>query len=289
MGVVPVARARYNPRVAPMNEQRRRESLHPTDAADRESRTEALLVEGLDHYFRANYEEAIHLWTRLLFIDRTHARARAYISRARTALGERARRADEVLHAAGDRLDAGDLDQARYLLATAEQTSGADEKIAELWARLERGERTRPASIPGSSPAIVDVRPLRSWRRRARAVVQGLTIAAFSVLVATALASPVVGDWIEGRSGASSTQLVAPDSPLTVLSADDVALVRARNLYDRGRLAEALAVLRQAEFVSGSLDGADQLRAEIQRWLLMSRPVGAAPLAAAPWPEGGRP
>lgn len=272
-----------------MNEQRRRESLHTPDAADRESRTEALLLEGLDHYFRANYEEAIHLWTRLLFIDRTHARARAYINRARTALGERARRADEILHAVGDRLEAGDLDRARHLLATAEQTSGADEKVAELWARLERVERIRPASGPGASPAVVDVRPVRSWRWTARLAVQGLAIAAFGVLVATALASPVVGDWIEGRSGASSTQMVAPESPLAVLSADDVVLVRARSLYDRGRLAEALAVLRQAEAVSGSRDGSDQLRVEIQRWLLMSRPVGASPLAAASSPEGGRP
>src|SRR5690606_17337195 len=117
-----------------------------------------LLVEGLDKYFQGNYDEAIHLWTRVLFIDRTHARARAYINRARTALGERQRHADEMLHGAGDLLDRGDLDAARQLLVNAEQTSGADEKVAELWARLERIERTRsptPHLSPGP-PAIVD-------------------------------------------------------------------------------------------------------------------------------------
>jgi tetratricopeptide (TPR) repeat protein len=272
-----------------MSDPKRRESPESASATDRESRTEALLVEGLDHYFQANFEEAIHIWTRLLFIDRTHARARAYINRARTALGERARRAEEMLHAAGEVLDAGDLDQARRLLATAEQTSGSDEKVAELWARLERVERSRPATGRGSSPAIVDVRPLRTWRWTTTAVVQGLAIAACGVLLATVVASPVVGEWIAGRAGASPTQVPAPDSPVTVLSADDVTLVRARNLYERGRLTEALAVLRQAEAASGSRDRTDQLRIEIQRWLLMSRRDGVSPLSAASLPDGGRP
>ena len=39
----------------------------------------------------ADYEQAIHVWTRVLFLDRGHARARAYIERARSALAERQR------------------------------------------------------------------------------------------------------------------------------------------------------------------------------------------------------
>ena len=54
---------------------------HATETADRDSRTEALLVEGLDRYFAGQYEEAIHIWTRVLFLDRNHARPRLHRSR----------------------------------------------------------------------------------------------------------------------------------------------------------------------------------------------------------------
>ena len=40
---------------------------------------------------------AINVWTRALFFDRSHARARAYIDRARSALAERQREAEELL------------------------------------------------------------------------------------------------------------------------------------------------------------------------------------------------
>ena len=44
-----------------------------------------------------HYEHAINVWTRALFLDRSHARARAYIERARSALAERQRESEELL------------------------------------------------------------------------------------------------------------------------------------------------------------------------------------------------
>src|SRR5437868_3948482 len=41
------------------------------------SRIEELLLAGLDHYFSGHHELAINVWTRVLFLDRSHARARA--------------------------------------------------------------------------------------------------------------------------------------------------------------------------------------------------------------------
>ena len=248
------------------------------DVAERESRTEALLVDGLDQYFEGHFEEAIHLWTRVLFIDRSHDRARAYINRARTAQSERARRGDEMLHAAGDLLTRGQLDQARRLLANAEQASGADEKVAELWARLERVERTRHAAPASPAVAVVDARPVRSWRWSARIAVQCLAAAAFAVLVFTMAASPVVGEWLAGQRGSAPARATSGPPPLEVLTTEDVALVRARQLYARGRLAEALAVLDRAEGPAWQRD-VDQLRAEIERWLLMSGRGRAAGIA----------
>jgi tetratricopeptide (TPR) repeat protein len=244
-----------------MSESKLRELPGTAAAADKESRTEALLVEGLDQYFEGRFDEAIHLWTRVLFIDRTHARARAYINRARTAQSERLRRADEMLHAAGDLLDRGDLREARGLLADAEQASGADEKVAELWAKLERVERSR--HVPA---------------RMLRVGAQVVAIAALAVFVVSLAASPVVGEWVSGGSTNGIVVDAGGPRPLEVLSSEDAAMVRARHLYSRGRLTEALTILDRTATDGTSREAVDQLRIEIQRWLLLSR-LGSATTA----------
>src|SRR4051812_23821214 len=61
----------------------------PASKAEREAKIEQLLLAGLDHYFAGHYDQAINVWTRALFLDRSHARARAYIERARSAQAER--------------------------------------------------------------------------------------------------------------------------------------------------------------------------------------------------------
>src|SRR5690349_24594171 len=89
------------------------------DPADRErdARIEELLLAGLDHYFSEQHELAINVWTRVLFIDRGHARARAYIERARSAVAERQRKGDELLHTGSEAFDRGDAEGARRLVA----------------------------------------------------------------------------------------------------------------------------------------------------------------------------
>ena len=77
-----------------MSDPYRTDGSHALDAGsagDRDAKIEQLLLTGLDHYFCAQYEQAINVWTRALFLDRNHARARAYIERARSALAERQR------------------------------------------------------------------------------------------------------------------------------------------------------------------------------------------------------
>src|SRR5688500_15880082 len=115
-----------------MAEPKRAETSPELEAPDREGRVEALLVDGLDHYFSGRYEQAIHLWTRVLFLDRSHARARAYIDRARTALAEQHRRTDEMLHVGGELIARGDTDQARALLTRAMAASGDEARATAL-------------------------------------------------------------------------------------------------------------------------------------------------------------
>src|SRR3954470_25033140 len=79
-----------------------------SSTADRDGKIEQLLLVGLDHYFAAQYDQAINIWTRALFLDRSHPRARAYIERARTALAERQRESEELLHTGVAAFERGD-------------------------------------------------------------------------------------------------------------------------------------------------------------------------------------
>src|SRR5215212_4204610 len=87
--------------------------------AEREARIEELLLSGLDHYFNGHYEQAINIWTRVAFLERRHGRARAYIERARSALAERQREGEELLHDGVTAYNTGDLVTARELLTRA--------------------------------------------------------------------------------------------------------------------------------------------------------------------------
>src|SRR4030095_6834659 len=87
--------------------------------AEREARIEELLLSGLGPYFSGPYEQAINIWTRVAFLERRHGRARAYIERARSALAERQRESDELLHGGVAAYNAGEIDKARELLTRA--------------------------------------------------------------------------------------------------------------------------------------------------------------------------
>src|SRR5688572_10392139 len=122
---------------------------------DRDARIEEFLLAGLDHYFAERYELAINVWTRVLFIDRGHARARAYIERARSAVAERQRQGDELLHTGSAAFDRGDAGAARALVTSAvEHGASADEALA-LMARIDRLQN---AAQPRTPPPRREVR-----------------------------------------------------------------------------------------------------------------------------------
>src|SRR6202049_4711465 len=112
----------------------------------RDAKIEQLLLVGLDHYFAAQYEQAINVWTRALFLDRNHARARAYIERARSALAERQRESEELLQNGVAAFERGEGEEARRLLQAAIEGGAPSEEALAVLERLNRLETAGSAA-----------------------------------------------------------------------------------------------------------------------------------------------
>lgn len=242
----------------------------PDGPSGGDPRVDALLIEGLEHYFDGQFEHAIHLWTRVLFLDRHHVSARAYIERARGAIAERQRRADESLQAVARMLDEGRAVEARTRLTAVIAATGDDERTAALRLRLERVERAsggfpRIHAAPMETPA---------WWRHGLAVANYRVRLRYAAAAAVLLclfvigSSPAVQHWI-GLASVPDTPVQAPAVVVVpVPTAAEVALIRARALYARGRLSEALGALERVSPEQTERADADRLRVEIQRVLL---------------------
>jgi len=240
--------------------------LRDHDGAD--SRIEELLLAGLDHYFNGQHELAISVWTRVLFLDRTHARARAYIERARTAIAERQREGDELLHQGLAAFTRGDAGDARRLLTSAVERGARPE---EAFAALERLDRLAPAAeqTPVLRRRTLRVGEILGADRR------GISAATLLLVLAIGLAAGVLVMivWSSGMLPWAQPETAAADvrsapEPLPVPSASDVALARATAWYKSGRLRDALTVLDGIRPGDPLRPQADDLRSTIQQKLL---------------------
>ena len=248
-----------------MADSRRQPLAHADEIASRDRQIDALLEDGLEQYFAGRFEDAIHLWTRVLFLDRTHARARAYIERGRSALGEQQRRGEELLQASRDLLNQGQTDAARQLLTEAVAARGDEVQAAALRVHLERVERAHagPVSTPAYTPLPEPI-PGWSWRPTSPALVAGSAM----LIVLLAMSAMAVLNWADASEPPVLRPVSAPALP--VLSRSEVAMIRARTAFSRGRLAEALQHLNGVDLEDPARPSADTLRIEIQQLLLAS-------------------
>src|SRR4051794_11831362 len=169
-----------------------------TSEPDRDGKIEQLLLVGLDHYFGARYELAINVWTRALFLDRSHARARAYIERARSALAERQRQSEELLQNGTAAFRRGDSGEARRLLQAAIESGAPLEDAFPILERLNRMDSV-PASPPparsqSDRPASA-VPPAAESARRGRGLAWSIVTLIALVAVGAYAAIASSGDW----------------------------------------------------------------------------------------------
>jgi len=267
-------------------------SSSPESERDREARLEELLLSGLDHYFAGQHELAINVWTRALFIDRGHARARAYIERARGAIAERQREAEELIHTGAAAFQRGEPETARRLLRSAVERGAATDEALALLERLDRLETAsgpQDARLPRREaprlPAVESEsgRSDRSWLGWVAAgVVLGLAVAAVAIGILWTRGQ----QWlplVPGSTAGSGARV--RDEPLPIPSASDVSIGRAQAQFDRGHLHEALLALDAIGPGDPLSAEADQLKATIQLKLLeaaRSDRSAAAPVVDSP-------
>ena len=258
--------------------------------SDRDAKIEQLLLTGLDHYFAARYELAINVWTRALFLDRSHARARAYIDRARSAQAERQRQSEELLHNGVAAYQRGEGDEARRLLQAAIEGGAPSEEALAVLDRLSRFEATAQPAVAQRSGQARRARAARAEgavSRSAAGRFGAATLAILAIAIATAAGVAAWTDLVDwralvARSEPAPAAVAAPgarDTPLPLPRRGETALQRARALTAGGHLRDALAVLDGVRPTDPQQLDADRLRAEIQRQLLALTPVpsGDAP------------
>jgi hypothetical protein len=255
---------------------------------DREARVEELLVSGLDHYFSGQYERAINVWTRVLFLDRGHARARAYIERARCAVSERQREAEELIHFGAAAFARGEAQAARRLLLSAVERGAATEEALALLARIDRLEAAGVQQV-GRTDRRVDTgrrfpsvgTAVEAGRSRFVWIGAGAALGVAAGALAIAVLATRGQDWLPiGGGVASSVSYRAVDEALPVPSTSDVWMARARSQHSKGRLREALDALDAIRPGDPVRPQADSLRATIQAQLLAAARAneqGAAP------------
>ena len=262
--------------------------------AGEDVRIEHLLVTGLDHYFAGEFDAAINLWTRVLFLDRHHDRARAYLERARSAQAERQRQTEALVHQGLDAFDRGEVEQARALLSEALERGASHDLALGVLGRIDRLDVGVPRNVPM-------VRPGRQLRSVATAVDTGSPViephSRFWTVNLVVIAVLGVASWWLWTTNSWQNLWPSPvagvhiaaipeiTGPLPVPSVAEAYLMRGRALFDGGHLRDALTEFDRVPAGDPLRVDADAMRARIQNELLALALAETATGAPRPSPE----
>lgn len=269
--------------------------------ADREAKIEQLLLAGLDHYFAQQFDQAVNVWTRVLFLDRSHARARAYIERARSAQAERLRESEVLLHDGVNAVRRGDSTEARRLLDAAMEHGGPSDELLALLDRVERLEHSStPAAVTATDEDVprlaLDATATDGVNRRRWQLAGLIGVGVITFVIAANL---MRGEWeplveralarrVDRTASAPSVASARHEATLPVPRRAEAALARARALVSGGKLHDALPLLESIRPTDPERAEADRIRADVQHQLLALE-SSSVPMSSPRVADGSRP
>jgi tetratricopeptide (TPR) repeat protein len=265
-----------------------------------------LLRQGEELYSRGLYHQAIHVWTRILFLDRGNPDARLRIDKAMQAVAERQRRLDAEIAEAKGLFAAGEIERARERVRSVLSAEGRHGEGMQLAAAIEavdrRNEPAQEASPEADALAVQTAAPAKgvvfkvpkgprpSSHRLGRPATSRFKMAAFllgALLLFGVSAFYLSENWeaivSDGAFGhpANLTTAVLPDR--LAASVPDLSQLRYYNgerLFAQGRYREALAELRRVDRDSTVVTEARSLILRIEDRLLRG-PTGPEPAIPA--------
>lgn len=123
-------------------------------------KTDELFRQGEDLCKRGMYEQAIHVWTRMLFLERGDTRAKGAIERAKRAVAEHQRELDVELAVAEELLDSGDIEAAasgvRHILSLDPRHAEGHQLEERIAARKRRIDVTPTNAVAVAVAGDVD-------------------------------------------------------------------------------------------------------------------------------------
>lgn len=255
------------------------------------SRIDALLQQGEGLYSMGMYEHAIHVWTRILFLDKNDARAKQAIDRGKRGLGERQRVVDEELAMAANFIEHGDLVAAssklQQVLAVDPRNAEGHQLVEQIAVRKRRpAEGTGPLPVSealgteGLSPAkrglLLRVSrkatPQPSGASGSRVKMAGFALAAILVFASGALYlylnwGILVSDGAFGAGDGLAAVALGPEVT-HVPSTSELRYYNGERLFAKGRYREALAELARVGSDSPVVEQARGLTLRIEERLL---------------------
>jgi tetratricopeptide (TPR) repeat protein len=298
---------------------RRETDLKTKEIAVRDGEPEAspksldLLRQGDDLYSRGLYHQAIHVWTRILFLDRRNPEARLRIDRAKEVVSERERSLDVEIAGARELFDAGDIEAARERVRLVLAVDGSHGEAKLLAAAIEAcdrrsaalsrdlsGERDPLAAEAASSARGVVIRvpkaPRPASHRAGRPTVSWAKVGAFFLVALLAFGvaafylsqnwEAIVSGGPFDRPSALPTPVLSDRLGASVPDLSQLRYYNAERLFAEGRYREALAELRRVPLRSKAAAEARSLILRIEDRLLREPTRPEPPTPSTP-PDRG--
>lgn len=253
-----------------------------------------LLRQGEDLYIRGLYHQAIHVWTRILFLDRGNAEARLRIDKAKEAVAELQRRLEAEIAEARGLFDAGEIEGALARVRSVLAADGSHGEAAQLAAAIEALERRNEApqessrevdaiAAPTATPAKGVVfkvpkgprprshrvgRPATSRFKMAAFLLGTLLLFAVSAFYLSDNWESIVSDGAFGHPAGLATSALPDRLASSVPDLSQLRYYNGERLFAQGRYREALAELRRVDRDSTVMEEARSLILRIEDRLL---------------------